>query len=88
MDRIAVDTCATPFLEQVFPNFVPGKGSLLVLDARDLRCLDQFGVEADKFLGDGSRRSQGPELVHEAKAWNRRDAGSKVAASLFLGGGR
>jgi hypothetical protein len=51
-------------IEQAFPNFVPGKNSLLVLDARDLRCLDQFGVEADKFLGVGSHRSQGAELVH------------------------
>jgi hypothetical protein len=67
IDRIAVDTCATPFLEQAFPNFVAGKSSLLVLDTRDLRVLDQLCVEADKFLGDGSRRSQGPELVYDRK---------------------
>jgi hypothetical protein len=56
IDRIAVNTIATPFLEQVFPNFVAGKSSLLVLAARDLRVLDQFGVEADKFLGVWRRR--------------------------------
>jgi hypothetical protein len=66
---------------------VSGKSSLLVLASRDLRVLDQLHVEADKFLGDGSDRSQGAELVHDAKAWYRRDAGAMVAANLFSDGG-
>jgi len=69
VDRIAVVTFATPFLEQVLPHVVAGKSSLLVLATRDLRVLDQLRVEADKFLGDGRDRSQGAELVHDAKAW-------------------
>lgn len=81
-----VNRFATPFLEQVLANFVAGKSSLLGLATGDLRVLDQSGVEAGKFLGDGSRGSQGAELVHDAKAWIRRDAGAMVAANLLSGG--
>src|SRR5262245_1174009 len=49
MRRCAVGALAPPFLQQIFSDLVARQFALLVLDATDLRILQELGIEFDQF---------------------------------------
>lgn len=59
--RLAVSAGASPFLQEVFPDFVSGQCSLLVFNAGNVRIFHFLKVEPDQLLGESGDGSESPK---------------------------
>jgi hypothetical protein len=64
---LAISALMLPLQEQVFPDFVPGQGALLILDTLDVGGFQKLRVEAYLFDRNGGDRHHAPHFPSEGQ---------------------